>query len=85
LGLATNRLFVGAVPITVPFFGDTAGVIFTRSIIQFFNDDLSELYSDYNATAAQVFGTVLRSQFGVIHAIFGTQKPGAIAQLLPAQ
>ena len=58
LGLATNRLFLGAVVQSLPFRGDTVGAIFTRSIVQFFNDDISELFSNYNATAAEVFRIV---------------------------
>jgi hypothetical protein len=36
--LPTNRLFLGAVVQSLPFRGDTVGAIFTRSIVQFFND-----------------------------------------------
>jgi hypothetical protein len=38
--------------------------IFTRSVVQFFNDDISDYYSNYNGVAAQVFGTVLLGEIG---------------------
>jgi len=33
--------------------------------VQFFNDDLSELYGNYNAPAAEVFKKVLVMTYGV--------------------
>lgn len=33
--------------------------IFTKSVVQFFNDDISDYYSNFNGVTAQVFRTVL--------------------------
>ncbi len=81
--LATNRRFVGAFAYDYLSVGDAAGVIWTRSNVQFPNDDIGELYGNYNATAAAVFGIVLRTDYGPIDAHFGTQHPGAILELFP--
>ena len=35
--------------------------IFKKSVIQFFNDDLSDFYNNFNGVAADVFAEVLRS------------------------
>jgi len=36
--------------------------VFKREVIQFFNDDLSDLYSNFNGVAAMVFAEVLESR-----------------------
>jgi hypothetical protein len=76
--LATNRLFVGA--------GETqsrVAAVFTRQIVQFFNDDLSEAYQNYVATAAQAYAAVLKTKYGVVTLIFGTQAPGPVSTVIP--
>lgn len=36
--------------------------VFKKEVIQFFNDDLSDLYSNFNGVAADVFAEVLKPQ-----------------------
>ncbi|MCL2446093.1 MAG: hypothetical protein FWD06_04950 [Oscillospiraceae bacterium] len=41
--------------------------VFERTVIQFFNDDLSDLYNNFNGIAANVFAEVLRLSVNDIH------------------
>ncbi|MBD3922510.1 hypothetical protein H8B09_27400 [Paenibacillus sp. PR3] len=57
--LRTNKLFLSVK--VVRFFGKAAIYpVFRARIIQFFNDDLSDFYRNYNNVAAFVFRDVLR-------------------------
>jgi len=56
------------------------GVIFTRSVVQFYNDDGGELYSNFNGVAAQVFGDLVTRRYPGVRVWLGTQHPGAIFQ-----
>lgn len=38
--------------------------VFKKSVIQFFNDDLSDLYNNFNGVAAHVFSEVLEMRIG---------------------
>jgi hypothetical protein len=75
--LASNNLFVGAFPTP----DGRVGVLFARAIVQFFNDDPLELYSNFNAPAAAVFKSVLMLSYGKVSLVLGTQMPGLIHQL----
>ncbi len=75
--LATNTLFVGAFPTP----DGRIGVLFARAIVQFFNDDSTELYSNFNASAAAVFKDVLTLSYERVSLVLGTQMPGLIQQL----
>lgn len=56
--LSYNPLFVGAIPFeydpNLPFM-KSVYIVITPTVIQFFNDDLSDLCSNYNEVAAKVF------------------------------
>jgi hypothetical protein len=79
---SANPLFAGAIA------SDDApnllGVIFTRETVQFFNDDLSDVYGNFNQIARDVFGTLLKSNLNTVEARFGTLPAGAIPQLIPS-
>ncbi len=80
--LASNKLFVGAFPANTGLPVPQVGALFARVVVQFFDDDISEPHSNYNATAASVFGDVLTLSYGGFNLLLGTQKPGAIPQLI---
>jgi hypothetical protein len=80
--LATNPLLVAIFPPVATPFGQSLPVIFGREVVQFFDDDLSEAYSNFNGVAATVFADVLQTSFGnTFQVVFGTQPRGPI--LLP--
>lgn len=60
VALADNPLCtaVEAAPM-FPFGPEIVWPIFSKSIIQFFNDDLSDYYNDYNEVTAKVFEKIL--------------------------
>ncbi|WP_082731903.1 hypothetical protein [Sporosarcina sp. HYO08] len=62
----TNRYFEFAV--VERFTPGTEAVypVFSKRVIQFFNDDLSDLYNNFNAVAASVFKDVLREEINDI-------------------
>ncbi|WP_026576220.1 hypothetical protein [Bacillus sp. UNC438CL73TsuS30] len=64
--LSSNRYFKFAE--TKLFSPDTPSVypVFTKSVIQFFNDDISDLYNNFNEVAAFVFRDVLRDEINGI-------------------
>jgi len=70
--LGTNTYFTGVKP------GGVAAVsifpIFKKEVIQFFNDDISDYYNNFNGVAADVFAKVLRSN------IYGTNINPSTAQ-----
>jgi hypothetical protein len=49
--------------------------IFAAKVIQFFNDDLSDYYNNYNAVAADVFGQMLQAH-GTMGPMCSTEKIG---------
>lgn len=59
--LSYNPLFVGAIPFeynpALPFV-KAAYMVITPTVIQFFNDDISDLCSNYNEVASKVFQEV---------------------------
>ncbi|MFZ3589950.1 hypothetical protein ACOI1C_11875 [Bacillus sp. DJP31] len=62
----TNRFFKSVVAQEV-FLGDVSVFpVFKKSVIQFFNDDLSDLFRHFNAVAAEVFRDVLRGEINNI-------------------
>ena len=54
----TNRYFERAESARVPG-GTWVFPVFAKAVIQFFNDDISDLYSNFNGVAADVFAEVL--------------------------
>lgn len=52
---------------SVKMFGaDIVFPVFTKGVIQFFNDDISDLYNNYNGVIADVFAEVLRLEINEI-------------------
>jgi len=53
---------------SVRMFGaDIIFPVFEKGVIQFFNDDISDLYNNYNGVIADVFAEVLRLEINGIH------------------
>ncbi|WP_336787264.1 hypothetical protein [Paenibacillus sp. MMO-177] len=48
--------------------------VFRIKVVQFYNDDLSDFYGNYNNVAAFVFRNVLLSEIGGVHIQFSTAK-----------
>ena len=55
-----NPLFVKAVPKTVYPNKHQVGIIMTKSIVQFYNDDLSDFYNNFNGVTAIVVGDLIQ-------------------------
>ena len=77
--LGGNPLFVEAKSTLHSFHGDVLGVAFTKSVIQFYQDNLAELYSNYNGLAVDVFKKLLNPSilaFGtpIGPIVFGTSR-----------
>ena len=76
--LTGNPLFVETVlipPAPGGFNFYNVAVIFTRSVVQFYNDDLSEYYHNYNGVTANVFGDLIKLEFANnLHVQKGTVK-----------
>ena len=76
--LTGNPLFVESV--VIPYVSGgfnfyNVAVIFTRSVVQFFNDDLSEYYHNYNGVTADVFADLVKMEFANnLHVQRGTAK-----------
>ncbi|MBM7692761.1 hypothetical protein JOC77_002192 [Peribacillus deserti] len=64
--LNTNRYFKMAVSRSIT--PGTIGLfpVFSKRVIQFFNDDLSDLYNNFNGVAANVFRDVLKAEINNI-------------------
>ncbi len=59
-------------PISPPTLGDVV-LILQKAVVQFFNDDLTDYYSNFNGVAASVFAEVLNTQYaGNVRLSFGT-------------
>jgi hypothetical protein len=48
--------------------------VFAKKVVQFYNDDLSDLYGNYNGVAGAVFADVLGARFGGFELICSTSK-----------
>ena len=79
-GLAGNEYFVDAINIIgtlppIPLSQCQVAAIFTKSVIQFFNDDISDYYSNLNAIAENIFADVLNSEYpGEVKITFTTEN-----------
>ncbi|WP_442598588.1 hypothetical protein [Neobacillus sp. D3-1R] len=63
-GLSGNPLFVKSIVQRVspdPNAPTNVFPVFTKSVVQFFNDDLTDLYHNYNNVTAIVFSDILKS------------------------
>ncbi|VVB71825.1 Uncharacterised protein [uncultured archaeon] len=79
-GLAGNEYFVDAINIVGtsppnPRSQWQIAVIFKKSVIQFFNDDISDYYSNLNAVAEDIFADVMNSEYpGEVKITFTTEN-----------
>ena len=66
LGLRKNPYFVEAIQTeSNPFFRfPSVEAVFTKSVIQFFNDDMSDYYRNFNGVTADVFNDILVLDYG---------------------
>ncbi|MCM2535790.1 hypothetical protein NDK43_30315 [Neobacillus pocheonensis] len=64
--LDTNRYFQFAVAQLITPGMEGVFPVFSKKIIQFFNDDLSDLYNNFNGVAADVFRDVFRTEINEI-------------------
>ncbi len=74
-GLQGNHLFLKVV--TQPLFPNARLIVFPvfkKEVIQFYNDDLSDLYNNFNNVAALVFQNVLKPAPGGISLDCSTEK-----------
>lgn len=71
--LGDNTWFVEVV-VKPLFMREVVFVVFKKAVIQFFNDDLSDLYNNYNNVVAFVFRDVLNPAPGGISIICSTDK-----------
>ena len=63
-------------PISPPTLGAVV-LILKKSVVQFFNDDLSDYYANFNGVAASVFAEVLNTEYqGGVRLSFGTATLG---------
>lgn len=53
------------------------GLIMTRSVVQFFNDDLSDYYSNFNGVTAEVMSDLIYKSFAgdQVQVLMGTEVP----------
>jgi hypothetical protein len=64
--LKTNRYFKFAAVERLSPGTESVYPVFSKSVIQFFNDDLSDFYNNFNEVAASVFRDVLRDEINSI-------------------
>lgn len=71
-----NPLFVEAKSKErIPGFPIQVGLIMTKTVVQFFNDDLSDYYSNFNGVTAQVMSDLINNSFAAdaVQVLMGTQ------------
>lgn len=71
-----NPLFVEAKSREpIPGFPAQVGLIMTKTVVQFFNDDLSEYYSNFNGVTAEVMSDLISKSFAgdKVQVLMGTQ------------
>lgn len=72
--LSTNPLFLLAVETRLPFQGGGVGVVFQKVLLQYFSDDIGELFGNTNISAAAVFGNILTMKYGDVPLKLGTAR-----------
>lgn len=85
--LYKNPLFIGTVltakklpPPMQSTIGDVV-IVIRKSVVQFFNDDISDLCSNYNEVAAKVFSLVTNLNYRPnLRISFSTHDPGCLLQ-----
>ena len=85
--LYKNPLFIGTVLTEnkiSPFVQSTIGdvvIVIKKSVVQFFNDDISDLCSNYNEVAARVFGLVTNLNYHPhLRISFSSNDPDCLLQ-----
>jgi len=71
--LGTNHYFE-CIEFRTIFDSEVIFPVFKKEVIQFFNDDLSDLYSNFNGVAAHVFSEVLKEQIGNVSILPSTTR-----------
>jgi hypothetical protein len=75
VALAKNNLFEKVVVKPLyPGARDIVYPVFSKAVIQFYNDDLSDLYNNYNNVAASVFSDVLNPAPGGVSVYSSTTE-----------
>lgn len=69
-----NPLFVEAKPSVLPPNFQRVGLIMTKTVVQFFNDDLSDFYSNFNGVTAHVVADLIRMTYvnNTVYIVMGT-------------
>ena len=74
-GLGTNALFVETfIGNQYPATYTQVVAVFTASVVQFWNDDLSDFYGNFNGVAADVFAEILTPDFGSLFRLATTTQ-----------
>ena len=70
-----NPLFVEAKCRQIPGWPAQVGLIMTKTVVQFFNDDLSDFYSNFNGVTAEVMSDLINKSFAAdaVQVLMGTQ------------
>ena len=58
-----NPLYIDVKVREGPFHRTEVGIIITKSVVQFFNDDLSEWYNNFNGVTAEVIGELIKRTY----------------------
>lgn len=74
--MAGNPLFVEAKSRVLPPSIRQMGFIMTKTVVQFFNDDLSDFYSNFNSVTAEVMPDLIHMAFvhDTVPIVMGTQE-----------
>ena len=74
--MAGNPLFVEAKSRVLSPSTRQMGFIMTKTVVQFFNDDLSEFYSNFNSVTAEVMPDLIHMAFvnDTVPIVMGTQE-----------
>ena len=70
-----NPLFVEVQRKQLPGWPAQVGLIMTKTVVQFFNDDLSDFYSNFNGVTAEVMSDLINMSFvaDTVQVLMGTQ------------
>ena len=63
-----------AVQTSLPFQGGGVGLVFQKVLLQYFSDDIGELFGNTNVSAAAVFGNILIMKYTDVPLKLGTAK-----------
>lgn len=71
-----NPLFVAAIPRVLPPDFQQVGLIITKTVVQFFNDNLADFYSNFNGVAADVIAGLIHMTYvkNTVSIVMGTAE-----------